>query len=120
MIKCVLSMASTLIVLNQLKLRKNCFKVTIRYGKTEEQLNEILTCSCVFPCSVCELSSEHMHSTPDDLVVLLRGGGAGEHLLSQIYQWGSTAPPASHRHYFICTEQPKTHKRVLFMLAVRN
>ena len=32
----------------------------------------------------------------------------GEQLLPQIYQWGSSAPPTSHKHYFVYTEQPKS------------
>ena len=32
----------------------------------------------------------------------------GEQLLPQIYQWGSSTPPISHRHYFVYTEQPKS------------
>ena len=32
----------------------------------------------------------------------------GEQLLPQILQWGSSAPPTSHRHYFVYTEQPKS------------
>ena len=35
-------------------------------------------------------------------------GEQGEQLLPQLYQWGSSTPPTSHRHYFIYTEQPKS------------
>ena len=35
-------------------------------------------------------------------------GEQGEQLLPQIHQRGSSAPPTSHRHYFVHTEQPNS------------